>query len=239
VTGDRVATEVVAPDGSPVEIYRALPRPAEADLIHAAIPAGGTVLDLGCGTGRFARALAELGHEVVAVDDEPAMLEGLDDIDGVTPVLGDLGSLSLGGAFDAVLLASHLVDDDDLGPRALSVARRHLTPGGVVLGEVYPAGMDWPAAVGRRSQRGPVGITLTRATVDGEHLSASVRYDLDGRTWDQPFTARLLDEPALARRLDDAGLALDRWIDARAGWFLARPRHDAGSISTTRADHGQ
>jgi SAM-dependent methyltransferase len=229
----------VAPDGSPVDVYRALPRPAEADMIHSAIPGAGAVLDLGCGTGRFARALAELGHEVVAVDHEPAMLEGLDDTVGVTAVLGDLGSLSLGRTFAAVLLASHLVDDDDLGPRALTVARRHLALAGVVIGEVYPPALDWPATVGRRSQRGPVGITVTRATVDGDRLSASVRYDLDGRTWDQPFTARLLDEPALARRLADAGLAFDTWLDGRAGWFVARPRQDAGSISTTRADHGQ
>lgn len=232
-------TGVVAPDGSPVDIYRALPRPADADLVNGAIPAGGSVLDLGCGTGRFARALAELGHEVVAVDHEPAMLEGLDAIEGVTAVLGDLGSLSLGRTFDAVLLASHLVDGDDLGPRALSVARRHLTPGGVVIGEVYAPGTDWPAAVGRRSEVGPVGITVTHARVDGDHLTASIRYDLDGRTWDQAFTARLLDEPALARRLSDAGLDLDTWLDPRRTWFRARPRQGAGSISTTRADHGQ
>jgi SAM-dependent methyltransferase len=239
VTGDRAATGVVAQDGSPVDIYRALPRPAEVDTIHAAIPAGGSVLDLGCGTGRFARALAAFGHEVVAVDHEPAMLEGLHGADGITPVLGDLWSLSLGRTFDAVLLASHLVNDDDLGPRALAVARRHLEPGGVVIGEVYPPAMDWPAAVGRRSAAGPVGITVTRATVEGDGLTASVRYDLDGRTWDQPFTARLLDEAALARRLAADGLVFDGWLDAGTGWFLARPRQDAGSISTTRADHGQ
>jgi hypothetical protein len=99
--------------------------------------------------------------------------------------------------------------------------------------------MDWPAAVGRRSAAGPVGITVTRATVEGDCLSAVVRYDLDGRTWDQRFTARLLDESALSGRLDTAGLAFDGWLDVRAGWFLARPSQDAGSISTTRADHGQ
>jgi SAM-dependent methyltransferase len=239
VTGDRAATGVVAHDGSPVDIYRALPRPAEADTIHAAISARGSILDLGCGTGRFARALAALGHEVVAVDREPAMLGGLDEVDRITPVLGDLGSLSLGRTFDVVLLASHLVNDDDLGPRALAVARRHVEPAGVVIGEVYRPTMDWPAAVGRRSAAGPVGITVTRATVKGDRLSASVRYDLNGRSWDQAFTARLLDESALSRRLDAAGLAFARWLDARAGWFLARPRQDAGSISTTRADHGQ
>jgi SAM-dependent methyltransferase len=223
VTGEREVTGVVAPDGSPVDVYRALPRPAEADTIHAALPAGASVLDLGCGTGRFARALAPLGHEVVAVDQEPAMLEGLDAVDGITAVLGDLGSLSLGRTFDAVLLASHLIDDDDLGPRALSVARRHLAPRGVVVGEVYAPATDWPAAVGRRSEMGPVGITVTRATVEGDRLSASVRYDLEGRTWDQPFEAHLLDEAALTRRLADADLVFDRWLGAGRGWFLARP----------------
>jgi SAM-dependent methyltransferase len=229
----------VAQDGSPVDIYRALPRPAEADAIHAAIRADGSVLDLGCGTGRFARALAALGHEVVAVDHEPAMLEELRGADGITAVLGDLESLSLGRTFDAVLLASHLVNDDDLGPQVLGVAREHLDPAGAVIGEVYPPGTDWPAAVGRRSEVGPVGITVIRATVDGDPLSASVRYDLDGRTWDQPFTARLLDDSALTTRLDAAALVFAGWLDAGAGWFVARPRQEAGSISTTRADHGQ
>jgi SAM-dependent methyltransferase len=229
----------VAPDGSPVDIYRALPRPDEADAIHAAIPAGASVLDLGCGTGRFARALAALGHVVVAVDHEPAMLEGLGTVDGITSILGDLGALDLGRTFDVVLLASHLVNADDLGPRALAGARAHVRSDGVVIGEVYPPGLDWSAAVGRRTTLGGVGITVTRAAVRADQLDASVRYDLDGRTWDQPFRARLLDAIALGRRLGDADLAFDDWLDARRGWFTARPRQGAGSISTTRADHGQ
>jgi len=224
VREDQAATGVVAPDGSPVDIYRAMPRPADADLIHAAIPAGGSVLDLGCGTGRFARALAALGHAVVAVDQEPAMLEGLDIVAGVTPVLADIGSLDLDRRFGAVLLASHLVNDDELGPRVLAVAARHLEDGGVVVGEVYPADIDWGTSVGRRSDYGPVCVTVTRAAVDGDRLIASVRYDLDGRTWDQPFEARLLDEAGLIGRLADAGLAFDRWLDARRRWFAAQPR---------------
>ncbi len=239
MTGRAAAAGVVAPDGSPVEVYRALPRPGEADSIHAAIPAGASVLDLGCGTGRFAAALVALGHTVVAVDNEPAMLQGLEAVEGIRPVLGDLGSLSLGRTFDLVLLASHLVNDDDLGPRALVVASEHVARGGVVVGEVYPPGIDWRAAVGRPSELGSVGVTVTRATVLGDHLTASVRYDLDGKTWDQPFTARLLDEAALTGRLADADLVFDRWLDAGRGWFVARPRQGAGSISTTRADHGQ
>jgi len=239
VTEARAERGLVAPDGSPVDVYRALPPPIEADAIHAAIPAGGSILDLGCGTGRFARAMAALGHVVVAVDHEPSMLEGLEAVDRVTPILGDLGALDLGRTFDLVLLASHLVNDNDLGRRALAVARAHVTSDGAVIGEVYPPGLDWAAAVGRRTTLGPVGITVTRATVRADQLDASVRYDLEGRTWDQRFRARLLDATALAQRLGDADLAFDRWLDADRGWFTARPRQGAGSISTTRADHGQ
>jgi SAM-dependent methyltransferase len=239
VTEESPTTGVVAPDGSPVDIYRALPRPEAADAIHAAIPARASFLDLGCGTGRFARALAELGHDVVAVDNEPAMLEGLEGRDGISTVVGDIGGLSLDRTFDVVLLASHLVNDDDLGPRALAVATEHLAPGGVVIGEVYPASTNWLTAIGRRSMVGPVGITVTRAALDGDRLDAAVRYELDGRTWDQPFIARLLDEPALMDRLDEADLAFERWLDAGRGWFLARRGQEPGSISTTRADQGQ
>jgi SAM-dependent methyltransferase len=208
-------------------------------MIHAAIPPRASVLDLGCGTGRFARALAARGHPVVAVDNEPAMLEGLETARRVTPIRGDLGSLALDGAFDVILLASHLVNDDDLGPLALGVARRHLTPWGLVIAEVYPPALDWQAAVGSPTTLGPVTVTLTRADVDRDRLTASVRYELDGRAWDQPFSARLLDEEALGGRLAKADLAFDRWLDRKRGWFVARPPQGAGSTATTRADQGQ
>ena len=175
MSAEAAATGVVAPDGSPVDVYRALPRPTEVDAIHASIPAGASVLDLGCGTGRFATALAVLGHAVVAVDQEAAMLGGLDMVAGVTPVASDLETLALGRRFDVVLLASHLVNDGDLGPRVLRVAHEHVEPGGAVIGEVYASGTDWAGAVGRRSELGPVGITLTRAAVDGDRLEAAVR----------------------------------------------------------------
>jgi SAM-dependent methyltransferase len=216
------ARGVVAPDGSPVDIYRALPPPAELETIAAAIPAGASVLDLGAGTGRWARPLAARGHRVTAVDHEPAMLDGLAAIDAVETVVGEIGALALGRRYDVVLLASHLIDDDDLGPRALRAAVAHLARDGVVIGEVYPAGLDWEARVGQRSMFGPVGITVTRAVVRGEMVDAEVRYDLGERTWDQPFVTRQLDRPALDGRLADAGLRLDRWLDEARGWFVAR-----------------
>jgi SAM-dependent methyltransferase len=41
---------------------------------YAPLVPGGAVLDLACGNGRHARHLASLGHEVVAVDRDPAAL---------------------------------------------------------------------------------------------------------------------------------------------------------------------
>jgi hypothetical protein len=89
--------------------------------------------------------------------------------------------------------------------------------------EAYPPGLDWHAVVGRRSVAGRVGITVTAAEVDGDRLDATVLYDLDGRSWRQPFSARLLDEAGLRAAVVAAGLRFDRWLDERAGWFRAVP----------------
>ena len=64
----------ITPDGCAVELYRRLPPDGEAELVHAAVPAGAVVLDLGCGVGRVAGPLVALGHRVVGVDESPAML---------------------------------------------------------------------------------------------------------------------------------------------------------------------
>jgi SAM-dependent methyltransferase len=213
----------VTRDGSPVDVYRHLPAAGEAELIHEAIPAGATVLDLGCGTGRIARVLASLGHAVTGVDDSAAMLAELPV--GVTGVEADVGEVRLGRRFDAVLLASHLVN---AGPEErdpfLATARAHVEADGSIVAEVYPSVMDWAARVGRTHQLGPVAITVERATVRGDEVDAEVSYRLDDRVWRQPFVATMLDEPALRGVLDVAGFAFERWLDEARGWFQARPR---------------
>ena len=64
----------VAPDGSPVAVYLAIPGDAEAALIHSAIPAAASVLELGCGAGRVTRHLVARGHPVPGVDNSEARL---------------------------------------------------------------------------------------------------------------------------------------------------------------------
>ena len=49
-----------------------------------------------------------------------------------------------------------------------------------------------------------------------------MRYGVDGLSWTQSFSARILDEAGLIGLLAGAGLAFDWWLD-RPGWFTARP----------------
>lgn len=216
---DDLAPDDVAPDGSPVAFYRRLPATGEPELIHAAIGEGASILDLGCGPGRIAGPLAALGHEVVGVDDGPAMIAALPA--GVAGVVADASTVRLGRTFGAALLASHLVNDPAHGPAFAATAAAHLEAGGVVVGETFPPGWDPTTGLGRVSHLGDARIELLRARVDGDRLEAEVRYGVDGRTWQQAFSARLLDERALRDLLDGAGLVFERWLE-RPGWFLAR-----------------
>ena len=50
-----------APDGSPVGVYVRLPELGEGELIASVLPAGASVLELGCGTGRITRQLVRQG----------------------------------------------------------------------------------------------------------------------------------------------------------------------------------
>jgi len=209
----------ITPDGSPVTFYARLPAAGEPELIHGAIGAGASVLDLGCGPGRLAGPLAALGHAVVGVDDGPAMIAALPP--GVEGLVADARTVRLGRRFGAVLLTSHLVNDPEDGPAFAATAAAHLAPDGLLVGETYPPGWDPTAGVGRERRLGDARIELTRATVRGDLIEAEVRYGVDGREWQQAFTARLLDEPALRELLAAEGLDFVRWLD-HPGWFIAR-----------------
>ena len=109
----------------------------EARFVSGLATPPARVLDAGCGTGRVARGLTRLGHDVVGVDADPAMIEVAREQGGQTPfVHADLSELSLPGpAFDVVLLAGNVVPF--LADATLeTVLRRlytHLAPGGLLV----------------------------------------------------------------------------------------------------------
>jgi SAM-dependent methyltransferase len=205
-----------------VELYALLPPGEDPAIVHAMVPPGASILELGAGAGRVTHPLLRLGHAVVAVDESPEMLAR---IRGAETVRGKIQSLDLGRRFDAVLLASHLVNvpDDRLRLRFLRACRRHLRTGGCVLLQRHePAWFDQAEEGERTVGAVTVGLRDLRRPAPGL-LSATVEYRAGGRTWRQWFTARRLDDVALAAALAEAGLAVDAYLTEDRTWVRAVP----------------
>ena len=227
LTGGRVPTGsgAITADGCPVDLYTLLPEMGEAQIVHSAVSDEASVLDLGCGTGRIAHALIDLGHEVVAVDQSGEMLAH---VTGAGTVCASIAGLDLGRRFGAVLLASHLLNSPDAVDRRalLATAARHLADGGRLIAEWHPpAWFDTvsDAAGGRGGKLGPVEIQLVDVHLDGDLLSATVRYWTDTEVWTQPFTARRLTDAGVREELSGAGLRFDGWLTEDHAWFAAAP----------------
>lgn len=115
----------------------------DIDTYAGLVPPGGTVLELGAGTGRIALALAQRGFRVTGVDIAPAMLArarvkraglGPEVADRVKFVKADMTAFDLGRTFDAVICTFYTLAHLPPGPRwerTFKAIRRHLAPGGV------------------------------------------------------------------------------------------------------------
>ncbi|MDP9394354.1 MAG: class I SAM-dependent methyltransferase [Actinomycetota bacterium] len=113
----------------------------EARFVAALLPAGARVLDAGCGTGRVAVRLAELGYDCVGVDLDESMLavagRTRPDLTWLHADLAtlDLPALGVHGAFDAAVMAGNIVPLVAEGTEASVVDRlaAHICPGGYVV----------------------------------------------------------------------------------------------------------
>ncbi len=212
----------VTADGCPVAVYAALPADGRAQLVDDRIRAGSSVLDLGCGTGRIAEPLAALGHRVLGVDNSPEMLAHLH---AAQPLHADIATLDLGDRFDAVILASSLVNHPDPTARQglLDVAAAHLTPSGVLLVEWQPPSWfeQWHAGHTSTATIGDVATGLRVHARLGDLVSATVTYQLADRRWSQHFTTRRLTDDDLRRALADAGLHLQDLFGPDGSWAAA------------------
>ena len=106
-------------------------------LAMLALPSGSSVLEIGCGTGRFARMAAAQGHDVTAIDVSRPMLDYVAaqaQRDGVRIAVQHAGFLTLDSPpdrYDAVVSAAALHHLPDVWKDvALRRIRRCLRPGG-------------------------------------------------------------------------------------------------------------
>jgi SAM-dependent methyltransferase len=99
---------------------------------------GSPVLDVGAGTGRVALDLARRGHEVLALDRDPALLDALRERAAglaITTVAADARDFAIDRRFPIVVVPMQtlqLLGGADGRARFLARARKHLSPGGLL-----------------------------------------------------------------------------------------------------------
>ena len=112
------------------------------DRLAAALPAAGSVLDLGCGGGvPVADMMVGRGFRVTGVDASPTLI-GLcrERMPAGEWIVGDMRGLELGRRFEGVLAWDsffHLAPDDQRG--MFDVFARHVAPGGHLMFNGGPA----------------------------------------------------------------------------------------------------
>ena len=210
-------------DGCAVEFYALLPTFGEPEIVHAAVPAGASVLELGCGTGRILRPLAALGHPVTGVDDSPEMLARSP---GLPTVCSPIRALRLDRTFDVVLLASTMINADP-GTRAefLATVRHHLRGDGIAVFQQNPP--DWFETLERaepvHDDPGGIRRIVRSARWEPPCLRTEVEYQVGGNVWTHAWTSYQISDEELAANLAAAGLRLGDWLTGDHAWFTARP----------------
>jgi SAM-dependent methyltransferase len=194
----------------------------EPAVVHAAVPAGAGILELGAGAGRVTHRLLELGHPVVAVDESAEMLAR---VWGAETVRASIQQLHLGRRFEVVLLASFLVNtpDRELRGRFLTACREHVRDDGCVLVQRHEPRWFDEAAEGERTSDGITFRLRDLARPGPGLLSATAEYQVGERVWTQSFTAERLDDRQLAAALGEAGLAVDAYLTGDGSWVRAVP----------------
>lgn len=138
-----------------IERFRAMARAGddlagEARFVDAMAPRAARILDAGCGPGRLGGYLAAVGHRVVGVDVDPALIEAAEqDYPGPRWLVGDLAELDLPARgiaepFDAIVSAGNVMTF--LAPstriQVLSRLRAHIADDGrAAIG--FGAGRDY------------------------------------------------------------------------------------------------
>jgi len=119
------------------------------DRFCALVPAGGAVLDLGCGAGEpIARHVSERGHAVTGVDSSPTMIAKFRArLPGAQALVSDMRVLSLGRRFHGILAWDsffHLCHEDQR--RMFPIFRAHAAPGAALM---FTSGPVHGEAMGR------------------------------------------------------------------------------------------
>jgi SAM-dependent methyltransferase len=190
---------------------------------------GGTVVELGVGTGRIAIPIAEKGKRVIGVDSSREMLAACRrraEAAGVAELLdlrlGDLRNPPLEEQVPLVICPFrsylHLADDGER-IEALEAARAALVPGGRLIFDVFePKPDDIAETHGRWLEREPGIYERAHWDEDARTLTLSVRGPEGAATMSLAWISR----DQWQELLEEAGFE----VEAVYGWFNRTPYRD-------------
>jgi SAM-dependent methyltransferase len=212
------------PDGCSVSLYRALPYLGELEEVIDQFEPGMSVLELGCGTGRLCARVMEVACDVTGVDESPAMLACLPK--HVRGVQANVEDLDLGRTFDAVLLASHLINHPDTRIREAFVrtAHRHLGDAGRFLVKRHDVNWLESVEVGRVTEAGGCSVFVEAVARGAGVVHMTLRYELDGQTWRQSFATTPLGQSEIEGLLVRFGFGGFQWRGGQREWVVATAR---------------
>lgn len=148
----------------------------------------GKALDAACGSGRHARRLVELGHQVVGVDSSPEMLEmAKASVPQAAFHEGDLNSLPAEStSFDLVVCSLALEHVADL-TEAIQELSRVLRPGGrMVLSDLHPTAVGLGGVAYFQDAHGGAGVVRGFGHLHSDYLSAFRVAELEVRQCLEP-----------------------------------------------------
>lgn len=138
-------------------------------LIQAQCQGAKTILNLGCGSGRHDRCLAERGYTVTGVDLSEDMLAAARDAatgnEALEYVQGDVQTVRLGKTFDVVISLFHVMSYQTTNAEltaAFATAHSHLNPGDIFIFDCwYGPGVltDRPAVRVKELEDENIGVT--------------------------------------------------------------------------------
>jgi len=147
------------------------------------------VLDAACGTGRYSVHLSHRGHQVIGVDQSPAMLaKTREKLPSGDFREGNLTTLPLdGGSVDAVVCALSLAHLNNIEV-AVSEFARVVRPGGrVIISDVHPflILLGWRAQF--RTSTGETGFIRLHAHLPSDYCHAFAAAELSVRSCYEPL----------------------------------------------------